>query len=82
MNAMKGFIGNPIKLFLIGLSVIALLDIDLPALFAAFSTLGVIATYVRADPPIWLGPFLFHHSTSQPAPRRTELRGYPLQFRR
>lgn len=61
LNAMKGFIGNPIELFLISLSVIALLDVDLPALFAAFSTLGVIATYahanVRADPPIWFGFF-------------------------
>ncbi|SHN63369.1 sterol desaturase family protein [Erythrobacter sanguineus] len=61
LNAMKGFIGNPIELFLISLSVIALLDVDLPALFAAFSTLGVIATYahanVRADPPFWYGFF-------------------------
>ncbi|WP_296719453.1 sterol desaturase family protein [Erythrobacter sp.] len=61
LNAMKGFIGNPIELFLIGLSVIALLDVDLNALFAAFSSLGVIATYahanVRANPPLWFGFF-------------------------
>ena len=61
LNAMKGYIGNPIELFLISLSVIALLDVDLPALFAAFNTLGVIATYahanVRANPPIWYGFF-------------------------
>ncbi|MDZ4277124.1 MAG: sterol desaturase family protein [Erythrobacter sp.] len=61
LNAMKGFIGNPIELFLIGLSVIALLDVDMPALFAAFNALGVIAIYahanVRADPPAWFGFF-------------------------
>ncbi|MBA3863735.1 MAG: sterol desaturase [Erythrobacter sp.] len=61
LNAMKGFIGNPIELFLIGLSVIALLDVDTPALFAAFNALGVIAIYahanVRADPPAWFGFF-------------------------
>lgn len=62
LNAMKGFIGNPIELFLISLGVIALLDVDLNALFAAFTGAGAIAIYahanVRADPPIWYG-FLF-----------------------
>ena len=62
LNAMKGFIGNPIELFLISLGVIALLDVDLNALFAAFTASGAIAIYahanVRADPPIWYG-FLF-----------------------
>ncbi|MFN3990432.1 MAG: sterol desaturase family protein [Erythrobacter sp.] len=62
LNAMKGFIGNPIELFLISLGVIALLDVDLNALFAAITGAGAIAAYahanVRADPPIWYG-FLF-----------------------
>lgn len=62
LNAMKGFIGNPIELFLISLGAIALLDVDLNALFAAITGGGVIATYahanVKADPPIWYG-FLF-----------------------
>jgi sterol desaturase/sphingolipid hydroxylase (fatty acid hydroxylase superfamily) len=61
LNAMKGFIGNPIELFLISLGVLALLDVDLNALFAAITTGGVIATYahanVKADPPIWYGFF-------------------------
>lgn len=61
LNAMKGFIGNPIELFLISIGVIALLDVDKPALFAAFTAGGAIATYahanVRADPPIWFGFF-------------------------
>ncbi|AOL93531.1 sterol desaturase family protein [Porphyrobacter sp. LM 6] len=61
LNAMKGFIGNPIELFLISLGVLALLDVDFNALFAAITTGGVIATYahanVKADPPIWYGFF-------------------------
>jgi sterol desaturase/sphingolipid hydroxylase (fatty acid hydroxylase superfamily) len=61
LNAMKGFIGNPIELFLISLGVIALLDVDLNALFGAITASGVIAVYahanVRADPPIWYGYF-------------------------
>ena len=61
LNAMKGFIGNPIELFLISLGVIALLDVDMNALFAAFTTSGAIAIYahanVKADPPIWYGFF-------------------------
>lgn len=61
LNAMKGFIGNPIELFLISIGVIALLDVDLNALFAAITAGGAIATYahanVRADPPIWYGFF-------------------------
>jgi sterol desaturase/sphingolipid hydroxylase (fatty acid hydroxylase superfamily) len=61
LNAMKGFIGNPIELFLISIGVTALLDVDLNALFAAITGGGVIATYahanVRADPPIWYGYF-------------------------
>ena len=61
LNAMKGFIGNPIELFLISIGVIALLDVDLNALFAAFTVNGAIAIYahanVRANPPIWYGFF-------------------------
>jgi sterol desaturase/sphingolipid hydroxylase (fatty acid hydroxylase superfamily) len=61
LNAMKGFIGNPIELFLISLGITALLDVNLNALFAAITAGGAIATYahanVRADPPIWYGYF-------------------------
>ncbi|ASJ89724.1 sterol desaturase family protein [Porphyrobacter sp. CACIAM 03H1] len=61
LNAMKGYIGNPIELFLISLGVTALLDVDLNALFASFTVGGAIATYahanVKADPPIWYGFF-------------------------
>ena len=62
LNALKGYIGNPIELFLISLGVIALLDVELSALFAAITGASAIAAYahanVRADPPLWYG-FLF-----------------------
>jgi len=69
LNALKGFVGNPIELFLIGLSIIALLDFDLNALLAAFASLGVIAQYahanIKSNPPQWFA-FVFttirHHS--------------------
>jgi sterol desaturase/sphingolipid hydroxylase (fatty acid hydroxylase superfamily) len=80
LNAMKGFIGNPIELFLISIGVIALLDVDMNALFAAITAGGAIAIYahanVRADPPIWYGFFfttIRHHSlhhTACSAPTR------------
>jgi sterol desaturase/sphingolipid hydroxylase (fatty acid hydroxylase superfamily) len=62
LNALKGYIGNPIELFLISLGVIALLDVQLNALFAAITGASAIAAYahanVRAEPPLWYG-FLF-----------------------
>lgn len=74
LNAAKGAVGNPIELFLISLSVLALFDFDQTALFAAFNTMGVISVFahanVRADPPIWYSFFFttirhhsLHHST-------------------
>ncbi|MBU7578935.1 MAG: sterol desaturase family protein [Porphyrobacter sp.] len=61
LNAAKGFVGNPVELFLISIGITALLDVDLNALFASISAGGVIATYahanVKADPPIWYGFF-------------------------
>ncbi len=61
LNAAKGYVGNPIELFLISLSVIALFDFDKAATFAAFNTLGVISVYahanVRSDPPRWYAFF-------------------------
>lgn len=69
LNAMKGYVGNPIELFLISLSVVALLDFDLAPMFAAFNALGAISYYahanVRADPPKWFSFFfttIRHHS--------------------
>ncbi|MFM7405046.1 MAG: sterol desaturase family protein [Erythrobacter sp.] len=69
LNAMKGYTGNPIELFLISIGVIALLDVQLNALFAGITMGSTIAIYahanVRADPPIWYSFFfttIRHHS--------------------
>ncbi|MGC6766871.1 sterol desaturase family protein, partial [Escherichia coli] len=57
LNAAKGYVGNPIELFLISLSVVALFDLKLTAIFCAVNVLGVVSTFahanVRSDPPIW-----------------------------
>jgi sterol desaturase/sphingolipid hydroxylase (fatty acid hydroxylase superfamily) len=61
LNAMKGYVGNPIELFLISLSVLALFDVPKAAIFAAFGVLNVVSTFahanVRSDPPIWYSYF-------------------------
>ena len=69
LNALKGFIGNPLELFLIGLSVIALFDFTPMAYPAAFLSLGAIAQYahanIKSNPPIWFSFFfttIRHHS--------------------
>lgn len=80
LNAAKGAVGNPIELFLISLSVLALFDFDTTALFAGLNTLNVIATFahanVKSDPPIWYSFFFttirhhsLHHSTDYEATR-------------
>jgi sterol desaturase/sphingolipid hydroxylase (fatty acid hydroxylase superfamily) len=69
LNALKGAVGNPIELFLISLSVLALLDFDTAALFCAVNMGGVISGFahanVRSDPPLFYS-FVFttirHHS--------------------
>lgn len=69
LNAMKGYVGNPIELFLITVSAVALFDFDLPAIFCAVTLLGSIAGFahanVRADPPLFYSFFfttIRHHS--------------------
>lgn len=69
LNAMKGAVGNPLELFLITLSVVALFDLPLTAEFCAFNVLTVISTFahanVRADPPKFYSFFfttIRHHS--------------------
>lgn len=80
LNGSKGWVGNPIELFLISLSVIALFDLKDTAIFAAYSVTGVISTFahanVRADPPIWYSFFFttirhhsLHHSTDYESTR-------------
>jgi sterol desaturase/sphingolipid hydroxylase (fatty acid hydroxylase superfamily) len=69
LNAMKGYVGNPIELFLISLGVVVLFDWNMAAMFAGFSCLSAISIYahanVRADPPRWYSFFfttIQHHS--------------------
>ena len=69
LNAMKGYVGNPIELFLIGLGVVVMFDWDKAAMFAGFSCLSAISIYahanVRSDPPRWYAFFfttIRHHS--------------------
>ena len=69
LNAMKGYVGNPIELFLISLSVVALFDLPQAAAFCAFNVMGVISGFahanVRSNPPIWYAFFfttIRHHS--------------------
>ncbi|HEX7857176.1 MAG TPA: sterol desaturase family protein [Sphingobium sp.] len=73
LNAMKGSVGNPLELFLISLSVVALFDLPLAAQFCAFNMLGAISSFahanVRSDPPRWYAFFFttiqnhsLHHS--------------------
>ena len=69
LNAMKGYVGNPIELFLISLGIVALFDWDKAAVFAAISVSVTVAIYahanVQANPPIWYSFFfttIRHHS--------------------
>jgi sterol desaturase/sphingolipid hydroxylase (fatty acid hydroxylase superfamily) len=74
LNALKGATGNPIELFLISLSVVALLDVQLAAVFCASNMLTGITCFAHANvkttPPRWYS-YLFttiehhslHHST-------------------
>lgn len=75
LNAMKGAVGNPIELFLISLSVVALFDLPLAAELCAFNVLSVVSTFAhantRCDPPRWYGFFFttiqnhsLHHSVA------------------
>ena len=59
LNAAKGLVGNPIELFLVSLSVIAVFDLRKDATFCAFNILGVVSTFahanVRCNTPRWYG---------------------------
>jgi sterol desaturase/sphingolipid hydroxylase (fatty acid hydroxylase superfamily) len=62
LNAAKGLVGNPLELFLVSLSVIALFDLQLNALFCAFNLLGAVSAFAHANirfyTPRWYA-FLF-----------------------
>lgn len=73
LNALKGLVGNPMELFLVSLSVIALFDLPQNALFCGFNVLTAVSSFahanVRFDPPRWYSYFFttvtahsLHHS--------------------
>lgn len=69
LNAAKGAVGNPLELFLISLSVIALFDFDTAAVFCAANILAAVPSFahanIRFDPPRWYAFFFTtveHHS--------------------
>jgi len=80
LNAMKGSVGNPIELVLISLSVVALFDLPLPAVFCGLNILVLVSSFAHAntrfDPPLWYA-FVFttirshslHHSTDYASTR-------------
>jgi sterol desaturase/sphingolipid hydroxylase (fatty acid hydroxylase superfamily) len=49
LNAAKGLVGNPLELFLVSLSVIALFDLPLNAVFCAYNLTGAIAAFAHAN---------------------------------
>ncbi len=57
LNAAKGLVGNPLELFLVSLSVIAVFDLRKDATFCALNMLGVVSIFahanVRCDTPRW-----------------------------
>ena len=57
LNAAKGLVGNPLELFLVSLSVIALFDLHKDATFCALNILGVVSNFahanVRCKTPRW-----------------------------
>lgn len=69
LNALKGYVGNPIELFLINLSILALLDFDTTAVFCSITMGSVVSGFahanVRSDPPLFYSFFcttIRHHS--------------------
>ena len=57
LNAAKGLVGNPLELFLVSLSVIAVFDLRKDATFCALNILGVVSSFahanVRCHTPRW-----------------------------
>jgi sterol desaturase/sphingolipid hydroxylase (fatty acid hydroxylase superfamily) len=49
LNAAKGLVGNPLELFLVSLSVVALFDLRKDATFCAFNVLSVVPIFAHAN---------------------------------
>ena len=93
MNAMKGAVGNPIELFLITVSIVALFDIPDSAVFCGLSVMNVLGVCthgnVRWNPPRWF-MFIFntieshslHHSATSYEDTRCNYGGTLIIFDR
>jgi sterol desaturase/sphingolipid hydroxylase (fatty acid hydroxylase superfamily) len=61
LNAAKGLVGNPLELFLVSLSLIAVFDLPLNAVFCAYNLTGAISAFAHANvrfyTPRWYGYF-------------------------
>jgi sterol desaturase/sphingolipid hydroxylase (fatty acid hydroxylase superfamily) len=61
LNAAKGLVGNPLELFLVSLSVVALFDLPLNAVFCAYNLTGAVSAFahgnVRCYTPRWYSYF-------------------------
>jgi sterol desaturase/sphingolipid hydroxylase (fatty acid hydroxylase superfamily) len=61
LNAAKGLVGNPLELFLVSLSVIAVFDLPLAAILCAYNLTGAISAFahgnVRFYTPRWYAYF-------------------------
>ncbi|PZQ53329.1 MAG: sterol desaturase [Novosphingobium pentaromativorans] len=80
LNAAKGYVGNPIELFLISLSLLALFDLPPAAVFCGLNILSAVSTFahanLRADPPKFYSLIFttirhhsLHHSTDYESTR-------------
>jgi sterol desaturase/sphingolipid hydroxylase (fatty acid hydroxylase superfamily) len=49
LNAAKGLVGNPLELFLVSLSVLALFDLPLNAVFCAYNLVGAVSAFAHAN---------------------------------
>jgi sterol desaturase/sphingolipid hydroxylase (fatty acid hydroxylase superfamily) len=61
LNAAKGLVGNPLELFLVSLSVVALFDLPLSAVLCAYNLIGAVSAFAHANlrcyPPRWYSFF-------------------------
>lgn len=75
LNALKGAVGNPLELFLITLSAVALFDLPQAAWLCALNVITAVPAFahanVRFDPPRWYSFFFTtveHHSLHHSVP--------------
>ena len=75
LNAAKGAVGNPLEIYLVGLSVVALFDFSPAAVFCGLNIVTAVSSFahanVRFNPPRWYAFFfttIEHHSLHHSVP--------------